>query len=108
VHVKKEKYFEAIHYFKKALKLSSESANYWVGLADAEYNLGNLQASSEAYEEAINLEPGILETYVNLSLIYFDQNRFEEAEDVIKEGMEELARGSGALLSVSGLPYKNR
>jgi len=23
-------------------------------------------------------------------LIYFDQNRFEEAEDVIKEGLEEL------------------
>jgi tetratricopeptide (TPR) repeat protein len=88
--LKKEKFFEAIHYFKKAIKLTKENATYWVGLADAEYNLGNLQASSEAYEEAITLEPGIIETYVNLSIIYFDQNRFEEAEDVIKEGIEEL------------------
>jgi tetratricopeptide (TPR) repeat protein len=27
---------------------------------------------------------------VNLSIIYFDQNRFEEAIDVVKEGIEEL------------------
>src|SRR5690606_41407002 len=53
-------------------------------------NLGNLHASSDAYEEASNLEPGIVETYVNLSIIYFDQNRFEEAIDVIKEGIDEL------------------
>jgi tetratricopeptide (TPR) repeat protein len=32
----------------------------------------------------------MVETYINLSIIYFDQNRFEEAEDVIKEGIEEL------------------
>ncbi|HAZ26120.1 MAG TPA: hypothetical protein DCY95_17360, partial [Algoriphagus sp.] len=36
------------------------------------------------------LEPGIMETYVNLSVIYYDQNRFEEAVDVISEGIEEL------------------
>jgi tetratricopeptide (TPR) repeat protein len=48
-----------------------------------------MQASSEAYEEAINLEPGIMETYVNLSVIYFEQNRFEEAIDVVREGIEE-------------------
>jgi tetratricopeptide (TPR) repeat protein len=48
-----------------------------------------MQASSDAYEEAINLEPGIMETYVNLSVIYFEQNRFEEAVDVIREGIEE-------------------
>jgi tetratricopeptide (TPR) repeat protein len=59
-------------------------------LADAEFNLGNMQASSDAYEEAINLEPGIMEAYVNLSIIYFEQNRFEEAIDVIREGIEEL------------------
>jgi tetratricopeptide (TPR) repeat protein len=88
--LKKEKFFESIHYFKKALKLTKENANYWVGLADAEFNLGNMQASSEAYEEAINLEPGIMETYVNLALIYFEQNRFEEAIDVTLEGIEEL------------------
>ncbi|WP_373396365.1 tetratricopeptide repeat protein [Algoriphagus halophilus] len=90
MYVKKREIFEAIHYFKKALNLNKQSPNYWVGLADAEFNLGNLQASSEAYEEAINLEPGILETYINLSLIYFDQNRFEEAVDVISEGIDEL------------------
>ena len=88
--LKKEKFFEAIHYFKKALNLTKENSNYWVGLADAEFNLGNMQASSEAYEEAINLEPGILETYINLALIYFEQNRFEEAIDVTREGIEEL------------------
>jgi tetratricopeptide (TPR) repeat protein len=92
--LKKEKFFEAIHYFKKALNFSKENANYWVGLADAEFNLGNFQASSEAYEEAINLEPGILETYVNLSLIYFEEKRFEEAIDVVREGIEELPEES--------------
>ena len=46
--LKKEKFFEAIHYFKKAIHLNKDNANYWVGLADAEFNLGNMQASSEA------------------------------------------------------------
>src|SRR5690606_38582639 len=93
--LKKEKYFEAIHYFKKALNLTKENYNYWIGLADAEFHLGNMQASSEAYEEAINLEPGIVEAYVNLALIYFNQNRFEEAIDVTREGIEELPEEAG-------------
>src|SRR5690606_29520700 len=48
----RNKYLEASNYFKKAIKLTGETANYWVGLAEAEYNLGNLHASSEGYEEA--------------------------------------------------------
>ena len=51
----KKKWFEAIHFLKKALELNKHNTYYWLALADAEANLGSLVSALEAYQKAAEL-----------------------------------------------------
>ena len=82
--------FEAIHWFNKALQLDKSKATYWYGLAQAEYRMGNIVSSQEAFEEACNCDPENAEIYLDWSFLYYDCGDFERAISLITSGIEEL------------------
>lgn len=45
-------HYQAIHYLKRAVKYHKYSGDYWRSLAEAEYFVGNVVSSIEAYREA--------------------------------------------------------
>lgn len=84
------KWYEAVHFFNKALKLSVENADYWMALAEAEYKVGNVVSSIDAYDEVSQLDPGNQEVWKKWSMIYHEQGDHEQAMNIIHDGLEEL------------------
>lgn len=85
-----EKWYEAIHFLNRALKLDCENAVYWKMVAEAEYHIGNLVSSLDAYEEASMLNPDDLEIYLDWSYIYYEQGEYDRALDIIITALNEL------------------
>ena len=54
-----ERWHEATHYLNKALKLNPENQSYWLAIASAEYQSGNVLSSVDAYEEASLIDPSM-------------------------------------------------
>jgi tetratricopeptide (TPR) repeat protein len=48
-------------------------------------NLGNIQASLAQHRDALRAEPNGVLIYENLSLVYYDLNRFDEATAMVQE-----------------------
>jgi tetratricopeptide (TPR) repeat protein len=83
-----EKYLEAAHFLKRAIKLNNEDSAYWHALAEAECKLGNIVSSIEAYEEANFLDPENLEIYLDWSMVYFEQGDFDRAVALMQSAIE--------------------
>jgi tetratricopeptide (TPR) repeat protein len=69
----KDKYNEAIKYYKQAVKLESDSlrkANYYLGLAKCNYKLRNFQNAKSLASKAIGLRKGWGEPYMLIGQIY--------------------------------------
>jgi tetratricopeptide (TPR) repeat protein len=84
-----ERWYEAIHFFNKALKLNPDNGGYWIALADAEFKVGNLVSSLEAYEKAALLDPENINVWLMWSFLYYEQGDFPKCLELIKNGLEE-------------------
>ena len=89
-HYSKRNYDKALHYINKALNIDSENPLYWKSVAEAEFHVGNIVSSLEAYEEASMLAPDDKEIWLDWSFIYYEQGEFDKAIDLIISGMDEL------------------
>jgi tetratricopeptide (TPR) repeat protein len=85
-----EKWYEAIHFLNRALKLDCENPTFWKMVAEAEYHIGNLVSSLDAYEEASLLSPDDVEIFLDWSYIYYEQGEHEKALEVIVNALNEL------------------
>ncbi len=85
-----EKWYEAIHFLNRALKLDCENATYWKMVAEAEYHIGNLVSSLDAYEEASLLNPEDIDVFLDWSFIYYEQGDHEKALEVIINALNEM------------------
>ena len=63
------KWYEAVHFFKKAVELYDDSADYWVALAAAEYNVGHVVSALESYARAAEIQPEDKDIYLNWSQV---------------------------------------
>ena len=88
---KQEKWYQALHFFNKAVKLNSQNADYWKAAAHAEFKIGNTISAISAYEEASHLGPEDKEIWLNWSFIYYDRGEYDKAVDVMLQGMAEIA-----------------
>ena len=86
---KQERWYEAIHFFNKAIRLNPDSEGYWAALAEAEYKVGNLISSLEAYQQAAQLGPENLEVWLMWSFLYYEQGDYAKCLEIIKNGLEE-------------------
>ena len=85
-----ERFFEAIHFIEKAIKLSPEIGDYWLLLAELENELGNEMSAFDAFERASELEPDTKAVWLNWSIACFDKQMFDNAIEIIQNGLEEL------------------
>ncbi|MCU0450097.1 MAG: tetratricopeptide repeat protein [Bernardetiaceae bacterium] len=85
-----EKWYEAIHFFRRAVNLNPEEEEYWLGLAEAEYETGNVVSATEAYERASELGPDNPDTWLDWSYILYEQGDYDKAIDLVKTGIDEV------------------
>ncbi len=90
-------------FLKKAIALNESKVDYWIALADAEYAVGIVFSSVEAYEKCIALAPGNYKIWLNYSLVYFDEEEYEKALDILKDGIEEIPEN--AILQYYAVAY---
>ena len=78
---------EGIHYIKKALSIDPENSDYWYVLAEIERKLGFLDEAKFAFEKVIELNEFNSEVYLDYSGMYYLNEMFNEALDVISRGI---------------------
>ncbi len=87
---KLDRWYEAVHFFNKALKLNTENALYWRLIAEADYKVGNLVSSLDAYEESAMLNPTDCQTWIDWSFLVYEQGDISRAIKLIERGLKEL------------------
>jgi len=87
---KLDRWYEAVHFFNKALKINTENALYWRFMAEADYKVGNLVSSLDAYEESAMLNPVDHQTWIDWSFLVYEQGDILKAIQLIERGLEEL------------------
>jgi arylsulfatase A-like enzyme/Tfp pilus assembly protein PilF len=69
----------ALGYFDKAIALEPKLAVAWNGRASVALMTGQADRAIRDYERAIELDPGLLDAYINISVALRDQGRYAEA-----------------------------
>ncbi len=87
---KKEKWIEAIHFFKKAHQLDHTVPKYLRALAHTEFQLGNYYASTEYFNKALALDPKEVHSWLCYSYIFYEQDDTDKAFNIILDAIEEL------------------
>ena len=82
--------YAAASMLKKAAKLDKHNPHYWLAVGNAEYSVGNVVSSIEAYEAATAIDPCFQEAWENWSLIHYENGELEEAMSLISSGIEEM------------------
>ena len=84
------KWAETIHFVKKAIAINNVEDSYFELLAEAEANIGHVEASSEAYRKAIELAPTTVDYWLNWSMIYYEEQEYETAFHIIEDAILEV------------------
>ncbi|MEP7169937.1 MAG: tetratricopeptide repeat protein, partial [Bacteroidota bacterium] len=83
-----ERWYESIHYIRKALEYDDHNSDYWVLLGDCEYKLNNIAEAEECYKKALDHEPENLDAWLAFSIYFEEENRMEEAIHITAEAMK--------------------
>ncbi|MDX1905365.1 MAG: tetratricopeptide repeat protein [Thermonemataceae bacterium] len=92
-----EKWLEAIQNFKKASQLNPDNPEYFLCLADAEQDFGSWVSADENYQIAANLDPFRAKIWLNWSYLYYQQNDYSRAIEIIEQGLEDNPENSEML-----------
>src|SRR5690606_28414578 len=68
--------------------LDGENADFWFALADAQYKLGQIDKSLEAYDKVLTLNPLDIEAWLDYSTVLYEQGRLQDASEIIAEGIK--------------------
>lgn len=82
-----ERWYEAIHYVKKALEKDPGNPEYLLLLGDCEFNLNNLNEAFECYRQVTVDEPTFIDGWVSLSDFYIETGNPQEAVNVMNTGL---------------------
>lgn len=97
---------EAIIPLEFLVKKSPETINYWNQLATAYQKTDRLNDAEKAFKKLIELEPDKKEHYLNLGLVYKEQNKYSAARVEFQKAND---KGGGWALAVyyEGLLYES-
>jgi len=80
----------ALGFFDKAIALEPKLAVAWNGRASVELTAGRTGPAIRDYERAIALDPGLLDTYINITVALREQGRYAEALKYLETCKEKL------------------
>ncbi len=84
-----ERWFESIHFYRKAYELNENNSLYALSLAGSEYKTGNIQSCLEYYQLAAELAPEDIKIWLEWSFVAYEQGDAERAVDLIFQGIED-------------------
>lgn len=79
---------EAVSYFKRAALLEQDNSEYILVLAEAEYRLGNAAEAKELYKHILEIDPSMMEAWLDWSYIAFVDEGPEPAIELIREALK--------------------
>jgi tetratricopeptide (TPR) repeat protein len=85
-----DKWFESLHFLKKAIKLNETNPLYWTGLADVEAYLGNPVSADEAFQKSVELDSFFAPTWVKWAQMHFELGDYEKSADIMLSAIDEL------------------
>ncbi|MBN2381768.1 tetratricopeptide repeat protein [bacterium] len=83
--VQEKKYDEALTVLNQLLTDGVRSGPVHHALANCYYGQGNLDQAKEHYEQALEIDPGLLQTKINLANILLDQKKNDEAKILLDQ-----------------------
>jgi len=93
-HFAKREFDEAIRLYRQAVDIDATLGLAWNGLSMALAQSGDLDAAVDAAEKLVELEPNDPLSHTNLSRLYQQQGRIEDAEKASAVAMKLQMRGS--------------
>ena len=85
---KEEKWRSAINALEKALKIEDNREEYYAAIAESYYGNGDLDKAENAFQKAIDILPDESQYWINYSSFLLENDRAQEALNVIKSAEE--------------------
>lgn len=79
---------KAVEWFQTALRMSSMDFECWVGLGEAYYNCGRLDAAQKVFERALTIKESWVVVYM-LGRVLCDTKEFEDGIQQLKNALEQ-------------------
>ena len=95
------KYNEAVAAVMKAIELEPRSSYYWL-LATIYRNQKDYDRAVESFKRAINLDPSDPDNYLEIARIYLAEDRYSEAEEILKKAPASPAVSNFLVQSLMG------
>lgn len=82
-------YQDRVYDYRESLQLAPNNPYIYVKLAEVHQQVGNLEATADAYQMAITVEPQFVDGYCRLSQVRIEQNLYDRAISHLKTGLQE-------------------
>ncbi len=96
---------EAIVPLQFLVDKSPKTVNYWEQLASAYRKTQQLAKAEDAYKKLIALEPDNKDHYLNLGIVYTDENKYTDARETYEKASR-VGKGWGLPIYYEGLLYE--
>ena len=103
--MKAGEYDEAIEGLEFLISKSPDTPNYWMQIASAYQKSGKLSKAESAYLKLIELDPQSRDNYLNLGIVYGDQNKYALARKYYQKASE-VSGGWGLAIYYEGYLYE--
>ena len=100
-YLQMKKWDEAISHLRKAQELGYKNPTIWVNLSYAYMNRKEWKKAEEAARRAVNEEPGLALAYNNLGIALAQQNKLEEARQVLEQSLRIDSQDRDALMNLA-------
>jgi tetratricopeptide (TPR) repeat protein len=78
----------ALTYVEHAIKIAPTIPDYWFLKGDIQIKLAQIDEGVLSYRKVIELEPNDPEVWLELSMVYADQQDYNKALEILKEGLK--------------------
>ncbi|MDD3594734.1 MAG: tetratricopeptide repeat protein [Candidatus Gastranaerophilales bacterium] len=108
-YTKEENYTNAVNYYEKALKVSSDKSKIYTKTGVAHYYAGNYALAETCFKKAIKADENNYLAYTNLGRVYSDNDNLQLANQNYKDSLaiNPLVAKTWAYLSENEIKRKN-
>jgi tetratricopeptide (TPR) repeat protein len=93
---------EGLYHIKKALELDPENPDFLMLSGELNYTLGWFEEAEGQYRKVLELGYTDPLVYIDLSEVLFDQDRYQEALEVLEQGLAGNAKSEDLMYRLAG------
>jgi tetratricopeptide (TPR) repeat protein len=99
---------DAVDLLNRALRISPDSQEIQIGLAEALFRNGQPVEAEKQAKDSISRHPRFAPGYELLYGVYLNQQRWDEAEALLKSRLANNSKDAGAVLRLAGFYYRRQ